>query len=358
MTGSMPRSVNPPMSPQTHLKRSNLRTGTESDMGLVKYTSKEYVHIGSISDIHIGHHRTTSEHIIDNLKKYLLNDKRFPSLDILFIPGDTFDRDLNLSDKYLTEIHHFIIKLLRACIKHDIVLRVLEGTPMHDRKQSRLFVTLNELLIEQADVKFIDDVHIEHIDKYNIDVLYVPDVISPTVEETQEKVKCKLKEHNLKKVDYALMHGFFPHNRPSNIPLPAHDPDYYLSIVRKYIFIGHPHTMNVHKRFITHGSFDRVRHDDLGDKGYFLVKSYPTSTEHDTITFVVNKDAKQYDSIKSMKMTKEKLITRLEKSVQRCSYITLHLERNSANESICLQYSRYHTDIDWNLKRKIPRTCT
>ena len=60
---------------------------------------------------------------------------------------------------------------------YNIILRILEGTPSHDWKQSKLFIHLNDLTKAGTDVKYIDSLSIEYIDKFGINVLY-PDEIS------------------------------------------------------------------------------------------------------------------------------------------------------------------------------------
>ena len=69
--------------------------------------------IASISDIHLGHPKTTTEYIITNLNKYLNNDEFLSNLDILFFAGDVFDNLLNFNDEVITHIKMWIVLSFR-----------------------------------------------------------------------------------------------------------------------------------------------------------------------------------------------------------------------------------------------------
>ena len=89
----------------------------------------------SISDIHLHHPHNTTIEIIENLDKYAFPDNvQTASLDAIFIGGDLFDRIMTLNDPDVPVVEHWMERLLRLCKKHDILLRVLEGTPSHTRK--------------------------------------------------------------------------------------------------------------------------------------------------------------------------------------------------------------------------------
>jgi len=136
----------------------------------------------------------------------------------------------------------------------DICLRVLEGTPSHDRRQSRQFKIVKALLGIEMDLKYVDTLSIEHNEKFDCTFLYLPDEWRGCNEQTKEEVKRLLVQHNLESVDFAFMHGSFPHQLPNIKHIPVHDPEFYLSIVNKYIFIGHIHVMSQYERILAQGS--------------------------------------------------------------------------------------------------------
>ena len=133
-----------------------------------------------ISDIHLGHKRNQTTdilHNLDNFFDFYSDTCSYKDLDIIFIAGDMFDSLLDFSG---TEIHEIIVwldKLMRFCGKHKIKLRVLEGTPSHDWKQSKIVDTMHNMMyfFTSADIKYIDTLYIEHIKDLELYILYVPD---------------------------------------------------------------------------------------------------------------------------------------------------------------------------------------
>jgi len=224
--------------------------------------------IASISDIHLGHPDNPAVRIIQNLKRAFSNAADLAELDIIFIAGDVFDRLLSLPDDAVHEIDFWITHLLRLCKKHDIILRVLEGTPSHDWKQSKRFVKINELSRIGADVKHVTELSVEYIERHGINVLYVPDELPGGPNKTFESVISLLEEKGLQKVDYAIMHGQFAYQAVGNEQHLNHIEDNYLSIVKEYIFVGHIHTFSTYDRIIAQGSFDRLRQGQEEAKGY------------------------------------------------------------------------------------------
>jgi hypothetical protein len=126
------------------------------------------------ADIHLGHQRTPSESTLEALDR-VINPKTLKDLDVLLIAGDFFDHLLQFPDDRVLKIEAWVCQLLLLCKKFDVVLRVLEGTGSHDCKQSRIFVNLNSSAAINADVKYVDKISVEVIERFGISVLYVPD---------------------------------------------------------------------------------------------------------------------------------------------------------------------------------------
>ena len=89
--------------------------------------------VGVASDIHLGHARNKAEFIIANLNHCFSNDAYFSTVDLVVLAGDVFDNGMPLSSEDVSHIDMWVAKLLRLCHKHKVMLRVLEGTPSHDR---------------------------------------------------------------------------------------------------------------------------------------------------------------------------------------------------------------------------------
>lgn len=285
--------------------------------------------IAEVSDIHLGHPKTSTLEILNNLRREFPDNEETGKLDLLFLAGDIFDSLLTLDDIDVFEIKLWIHELLRMCKKRDIVVRVLEGTPSHDWKQSKnLFCPINDNARIDADVKYVDTLSIEYIERFGIHVLYVPDEWPPGVDDTWLQTLQLLQNHGIEKVDYAVMHGSFSYQLPAVVKTPSHDPGRYLSIVRNYIFIGHEHTKSRHERILASGSFDRLSHGQEEAKGHWRVTVRPSGT--DDVVFMENKNAKTYRTIDCTGLPVEDALKRLEivRSFDHGSHVRVAASKN------------------------------
>ncbi len=252
-----------------------------------------------LSDVHLGHPRNKTTNIINNLIAYFNNfsDRSdLAKLDILFIAGDLLDRLIDAGSDDLYEILIFAQALVNFCKRNRIRLRILEGTPSHDRRQSRLITSIASVMNNGADVKWISTVLIEKIEELDLSILYVPDEFTSSTEITKEIVKDVLKQNNLNQVDIAIMHGMFKYQM-ANIPgkHDVHDEDFYLSIVKHFINIGHIHTFSTFLRIIAQGSFDRLTQNEEEKKG--AVKVTIRDDKKDYYEFIPNNNAKVFKTI-------------------------------------------------------------
>lgn len=254
------------------------------------------IKILSVGDVHLGHNKTPAKFILDNLRKAFVDNDTFASYDLMVIPGDFFDRLLQLPDPNVIEIRNWINKILRMCKKHNVILRVLEGTPSHDWKQSRLFTHINELARIGTDVRYVDTLSIEFITPLGISVLYLPDEWNPVADDTWTEVSLALSSNNLTQVDICVMHGAFHYQLPEHINSPAtHDPERYQSIVKYYIFIGHVHKHTENNKIIAAGSFDRLTHGEEEPKGWISATLYKDGRKE--TVFIENTGARVYKTI-------------------------------------------------------------
>ena len=252
-----------------------------------------------LSDIHLAHSRNPTKDVIHNLNMYFgeyLPTSQFVDLDIIFIAGDLFDTLIDLSTVEHHEIQIWLFRLMKFCVKYDIALRILEGTPSHDWKQSRTAETVAKVSNLPIDFKYIATLEIEHFDKYGVDVLYIPDELNTSAGTTLTQVKALMSEKGLISVDMAIMHGMFTFQLghvPNNerVHLEAE----YLSIVRYFISIGHIHTFGTYDRIIGQGSFDRNAHGEEEAKGGVLITLDPK--EGNNFIFIENKGAKGFKTV-------------------------------------------------------------
>ena len=243
------------------------------------------------SDVHLYHDKTKTEHIVRGLFRALPDSERMRDIDIIFISGDLFDHEVFMPHHDSTHVIRFIYHLLNLCSKYDIVLRILEGTPGHDWKQAKLVIDINNNLPNPVDVKHATTLSIEHIERFGIDVLYVPDEWGTSCSNTFLEVRELLDAHNLEKVDLAIMHGCFNYQFPVNLvgKPDVHNESSYLDITRYFIIIGHYHTHSTYERIIVPGSFDRLKHGEEEPKGYLEFTIYDTGAYD--YTFIENPDA-------------------------------------------------------------------
>ena len=267
------------------------------------------LNIASLSDIHFNHPNTPTEFIIRNINRYVFPDTpETRALDIIFIGGDVTDSLMDFASNNAVAFRKWVSEFLRYCAKHDIMVRIIEGTPLHDWGQSIIFVEENENHEIGCDLKYFTDISIEHIARYNIDVLYIPDEARPTTHITWNVVQQLLLENGLEKVDLAIMHGAFGYQLPNieEIKDKIHDEEKYCSIVRHYIFIGHVHQHRPNGKIIPNGSTDRLRHGEEDIKGHVRLNK-------GEITFIPNLGAMRYITLEVPGMTADEIMDLVEK---------------------------------------------
>lgn len=255
------------------------------------------VRVLDFSDIHLLHPRTPTRSIIQELDAVLNRNADLADVDIIFFSGDVFDNLVNIAQEDLHLVFDWIYRLLKLCKDLDIQLRILEGTPSHDWKQSRWFETINQRFDVHADLLYFPALAIEHNERYNLNILYVPDEWRSDTKETYQEVKQLLQEKHLEKVDIAIMHGAFLYQLPpiAQGKVPMHVEQDYLDIVKYFIFIGHVHKHSTFERIISPGSFSRLAHGEEEAKGYMDATIYDDDTF--TVTFKENPLATHYVTI-------------------------------------------------------------
>lgn len=253
-----------------------------------------------ISDIHLGHRRTPTNFIIDNLNRVFSCDKFFASVDMITFAGDVYDSLLlhNSEDSLLVD--HWIARVTRLAIKHNVLIRVLEGTDLHDRKQPKRFAFFNEVLKKSAsndlDLKYVDEISIEHIERFGIDVLYIPDECNGgDTDKTLVQVREVLDAKGLSQVDFGFFHGAFSYQIPFLKPNKVHNKEAYEEIVKRLIYIGHVHTRSTNGKIVAQGSFDRLRAGEEEAKG-FVRSVFKEDGTHQT-KFIDNAHAKLHSTL-------------------------------------------------------------
>lgn len=276
-----------------------------------KWKNGDYLYQAVLSDVHLNHRRTPTEHIISNLMRDFQQTPDTAKLDIIWVSGDLLDSlaAAGSDDNFL--IVHWVSSLLRYAKKHNIVIRVLEGTGSHDYTQSRYFSVINEGVELGVDVKYVDRVSVEFIEALGISVLYVPDNVHSDADVVWKMVQEALHEAGVEKVDYAIMHGLFEFQLPAHVHDPAtHLSSRYQSIVRRLVYIGHHHTHRIEDRVVVPGSYDRLKQNEEEPKGHIRVKDW-IALDRKEISFIENKGAKIYKRINLSGLEVEDALKRL-----------------------------------------------
>lgn len=263
-----------------------------------------------LSDIHLGHNINKTENIINNLNKYFeMYSKKFKDLDMIIIAGDVFDKLLvNSGNDYILSVK-WLTDLILYCQRNNIVLRILEGTPSHDWKQMKSISSIIEKLELKLDYKYIDTLTIEHIDRFKLNILYIPDEYKIKASDTYKEVLKLMKKNKLTQVDLAIMHGQFNYQLPFQLES-SHNEEDYLSIVKYYIHIGHIHTSSINNRILAQGSFDRLAHAEEENKGGMLIQL--DTEKENSYEFLINTNSMIFKTIKFKKETLEEIIKKLD----------------------------------------------
>lgn len=247
------------------------------------------------SDIHLGHKSNDTLSILKMLDHEIFDKKLLEKIDILIFAGDTFDRLLQLDYPYLPELDSWIAKLLRHCESSDVIFLVLEGTPSHDRGQPERFKTIYEIIHSKADFEYVDKLKIKYIEKFDLNMLFIPDEWRADNNQTLLEVKALMASRQLEQVDIAVMHGQFEYQIPvKGKGIPIHDADEYEKLVRSVIFIGHVHNHSRSGKIVAQGSFDRLKHGEEEAKGYVFAQ---IKNNQPKINFIENKAARIYKTI-------------------------------------------------------------
>jgi hypothetical protein len=308
----------------------------------------------SVSDVHLGHLRTSTESILDNLEAILF-DGRIADLDLLIIAGDLFERQLEYNHPASGRILLFVDKLLDECSKHDCVLRILEGTPSHDNKQNKIFDDVFATGKYSCNMKYVDKVSIEYFPEWGARALYVPDL--HPVADIKASIDDLMESQGLQYVDFAVMHGAFSHQLPP-MAKEVYDPMEFLKIVRHWILIGHVHFHSIFDRIAAGGSFDRLVHGEEGAKGLLMgTMNFNGDVKKDKIYFIENTGAKKYvtidctghESVEESLVKIEEIVSRLPNE----SYIRIRGEKGNPIFSNMPEVMKINLANSWSKDEKL-----
>lgn len=241
------------------------------------------------------------------------NFEDFANLDIVIIEGDLFDSLMPYNSKYVKIIEKWMTDLLLQCEAHDIALRVLEGTPSHDMKQSAAIVKCMENIGAKVDLRYIEDIEIEVNEERGWTIGYVPDEMESPLSKCYDRMVKLMSEAGLKTLDFMVMHGAFEFQFPSFYEIDCHDSKLWQPLVNFYIFIGHHHDYREYGKIRACGSVDRFRHGEEKPKGivYFELNDGVC-----TDRFIVNQRSKIFTTL-DVKHINEKTLNDIQSNIEK-----------------------------------------
>lgn len=285
--------------------------------------------VALISDVHLGHGRVHATKVIKTLNT-MFTEERLAGIDMVMITGDLFDKRLTYDSDDALLITRWIEIFLRLCAKHKVALRILEGTPSHDNKQSRWLPLINEVSNINLDIKYYGTLTIDELYAGGPLALYVPDEVNHDASVTWMQVNELLRQRGVTQVQYAFMHGMFTYQEPIRTVV-SHNVDNYHSIVTVRIYIGHHHTHTTCGRIVVPGSPERLRHNEEEDKGHLQFTIAKDWSVHNEL-FIVNEEATIFSTfdVKGMDLRAAMKFLTKHDQLPQGSNIRLELSRDDA----------------------------
>ena len=173
----------------------------------------------AFGDVHNLHPVVPTLQIIRCLMWALPDTPKTAKLDFVFINGDFFERLQSFNHPDVHLVIKWVRYFLKMAKKYGIKVRVLEGTPSHDWKQNLIFKTMNDDdpvtggVGIGADLKYVDQIHIEYVEEHDMHILYVPD-LKVDASDMWRQILDKMRVMDIDQVDYTLVHGAFHHQVP------------------------------------------------------------------------------------------------------------------------------------------------
>jgi len=287
-----------------------------------------------VSDVHLGNTRIDDTKMIKALCDLFRPQRSYKAIieevNTFIIAGDLWDRLLNLNHPNLSAIIQGLVFILRECKRRQIRIYVLEGTKSHEWAQSELLVTLNRAASIEADLHYIKDLSIRHDERFDLNLLFVPDDLHHDHSIIYSQVQEKFREKALDQVDLAIMHGMFKHQVPAGLNLPCHDNSLYEALVKYAIFIGHVHIHTELGKIFAQGSFGRISHNEEEPKGYFhfwFDQDYVFHTE-----FIENTQAELFITVDCEGLDTSQTISKIAETVKQYGEdLTLRIKSEASN---------------------------
>lgn len=303
----------------------------------------------SFGDVHLGLPSNPAPRIIANIRKWLHPVIQKGDIDVVFIAGDLFDRLLFLNDPFIGEIDTWLVEFITLCALTNTELICLEGTPRHDRKQSKRLEHLHALFSDKCKFRYIQTLSIEYVESIRQYVLFVPDVIRDSAQTTIRDIRALMNDLGLSSVGTAVMHGAFKYQLPI-IDKHSHDEADYESLVENVILINHVHNFSHRGKIIAPGSFDCTAH---GFKGPFGAVEVTFSDGGMSFRRIINKTAMPYVKVKLLDGADkiDKAVTKaIEMAMGGVPNVKVLFPLTAENKSLYESYREKYPGVRWDVE--------
>lgn len=252
--------------------------------------------VAIIADLHFG--AQSPKQLYSELETGFLDFIKDRYLDMIVIAGDFYNSVISLNSQTSIIAFKFMNELIKICETNGIrYIRILEGTLSHDNFQIRNFSMYEAN--KKVDVRIITTVRSEVLEGMNI--LYIPEEYMEDPKSYYDKYFNVPKKY----YDFIFGHGMFKEvsfvsddGENAISQAPVMDSKLIGSICKGPIFFGHIHTPTIIRNHIYYvGSYSRWVYGQEEDKGFYICV-YDTDSYRYMIEFIVNRNTRQFDTVK------------------------------------------------------------
>lgn len=291
---------------------------------MIPFKPVGYKRLLNISDVHLYNRSTAVEHVMDTLDKHVFNTARLLDVDVVTVSGDLFDRSVKLVMGGL--FYDWITHVLELLKETNTALRILEGTPSHDWKQSQLIVDINKSSKINADVIYVSELSIID-DPIMGTVAYVPDECRSDPNKILTDLQEMMATRGISQVDFTIAHGFFDFQLPPNHTV-GMDSLEFSKITKHLVICGHDHRRKRNHKVLVPGSWDRYAHGEEGPKGGVVAD---WNDEECIDYFLPNPDAYPYVKFSYLELTDEEILRRIDEDLNSApiGYVRFELKKDT-----------------------------
>ena len=252
--------------------------------------------IFQITDLHFGNKIVKADVMFKNYTSFL-NDNRttIASSDIFLLTGDIPDSLLYSNGEAYNYMIKFMLHVASICVKYNIIMIYLEGTPLHEMAQMKVVSSIITDAYPELEYRYHNELALHTLEKYDMTYITIPDQITKDDETLFLGVRKLLRANNLSKVDFMFTHTSYE-EAIKYADDKTKSTKVWSNMVSKFILNGHIHQYSFHNKVITCGALDFICHGDTETKGGMFIKVINNSA---VPKFIVNKHVTTFLTIET-----------------------------------------------------------